>query len=154
MNKYEDLQDNACEDGLDVIDYHFDSDRIKGLYCDGTIALNSDLTQTEKTCVLAEELGHHHTAVGNIIDQRSDINRKKEHLGRVFAYNKLIGLVGLVHAYQDGCRSWHDAAAHLEVTEEFLRGALEYYRQRYGCSVKIDNYVIFFEPHLAVMELK
>ena len=29
MNTYERLQDEACEDGIDVIDYTFHSDRIK-----------------------------------------------------------------------------------------------------------------------------
>ncbi len=35
-------------------------DGLKGLYCDGHIRLEKALTQSEKTCVLAEELGHHH----------------------------------------------------------------------------------------------
>lgn len=37
MNTYERLQDEACEDGIDVIDYTFHSNRIKGLYCDGVL---------------------------------------------------------------------------------------------------------------------
>ena len=39
MNTYEKLQDKACKDGIDVIDYPFNSNRIDGLYCDGTIAI-------------------------------------------------------------------------------------------------------------------
>lgn len=153
MNKFEDLQDSACEDGIDVIYYHFDSERIKGLYCDGAIALSSDLTLAEKTCVLAEELGHHHTAVGNIINQETVINRKKEHLGRVYAYNKLIGISGIIRSYESGCQSRYEMAEYLEVTEEFLEDAICYYRQKYGCKTTIDNYVIFFEPSLAVMKI-
>ena len=59
MNFYEELQEEACGNGVDVCDYPFSSDRIKGLYCDGTIAINKALTDTQKACVLAEELGQH-----------------------------------------------------------------------------------------------
>ena len=38
MNSYEYLQEEAREDGVNVIDYPFDSNRIRGLYCDGTVA--------------------------------------------------------------------------------------------------------------------
>ncbi len=36
--------------------------------------------------------------------------------------------------------------------EEFLKDALRQYRNKYGVCKGIDNYIIFFEPHLAVME--
>ena len=39
MNTYEELQDAACKNGIDVIDYPFGTERIKGLYCDGTVAI-------------------------------------------------------------------------------------------------------------------
>lgn len=55
MNSYEKLQDEACKDGIDVIDYTFHSDRIKGLYCDGTVAIRKDMNTAQKTCTLAEE---------------------------------------------------------------------------------------------------
>ena len=59
MNSYEYLQEEAREDGVNVIDYPFDSNRIRGLYCDGTVAIRQDMTTVEKSCVLAEELGFH-----------------------------------------------------------------------------------------------
>ena len=39
MNSYEYLQEEAREDGVNVIDYPFDNNRIRGLYCDGTVAI-------------------------------------------------------------------------------------------------------------------
>ena len=79
MNTYEKLQDEACKDGIEVIHYPFETDRIKGLYCDGTIAISTDMkTDAEKACVLAEELGHHYTSYGNILDQSDTSNRKQE----------------------------------------------------------------------------
>lgn len=81
MNTYEYLQDEACEDGIDVIDYTFHSNRIKGLYCDGVVAIREDMTIPEKTCALAEEMGHHGTSYGNIIDMDSVQNCKQERPG-------------------------------------------------------------------------
>ena len=55
MNAYESLIDDACKDGIDITERKFNSKRIKGLYCDGNVALNEELeTSTEKTCILAE----------------------------------------------------------------------------------------------------
>ena len=57
MNTYECLQDEACGDGIDVIDYTFHSDRIKGLYCDGTVDIRSCyLTNDRNNLLLLETL--------------------------------------------------------------------------------------------------
>ena len=45
MNTYEKLQEEACKDGIDVIDYPFKSKKIKGLYCDGTIAIKDNIAR-------------------------------------------------------------------------------------------------------------
>lgn len=155
MNTYEELQDEACKDGIEIIDNHsFKSDRISGLYCNNTIALSKNLkNSTEKACVLAEELGHHYTAVGDIIDQSSTENRKQEMRGRILAYNKLVGLRGIVDAYLHHCQNLSDTAEYLEVTEEFLVDSITYYKTKYGIYTQIDNYIVIFEPTIAVIEL-
>lgn len=153
MNPYEKLQDKACEDGIDVIDYPFESNNIKGLYCDGVIAIREDMTIPEKTCALAEELGHHETSVGNIIDMASAANRKQERQARLWAYNKQIGLIGLVRAFEHGCQNRFEIAEYLEVTEEFLEECIECYRNKYGICKRVDNYVVYFIPQLSVMKL-
>lgn len=151
---YENLLTTAEDEGVDVIDYNFNSERIKGLYCDGTIALSENLhTATEKACVLAEELGHYYTSVGDILNQAEVQNRKQELHARMWGYNRLIGLQGIVDCYKAGCRTLYDMAEHLEVTEEFLAEALENYRKKYGLCKTLDNYVIYFEPSLSVFEL-
>lgn len=123
--------------------------RIRG----NKILIRSNMTEREKTCVLAEELGHHYTTVGNILDQTNVMNRKQEQQARTWAYNKLIGLMGIVNSYKAGCRSTNEMAEYLNVTEEFLMEALERYRSKYGTCTTIDNYVIFFEPNLGVLEI-
>ena len=152
MNITEELTEEACSHGAETIDYPFNSDRIKGLYYDGVIAVSDKLRGPEKTAIIAEELGHHMTAVGNILDQSVPANRKQELHGRVWAYNRLIGLEGILRAYKAGCRNRYETAEFLEVPEETLQEAVDYYHARYGLYFQLDNYVIYFEP-LGVMEL-
>lgn len=152
MTELEELENEAYENNIDIINYPFQSPRIKGLYCDGTVALNPSLESTiEKRCILAEELGHHYTASGNILGNDT-VSIKQESKGRIFAYNKLIGLHGLLSAYKAGCKSLYETAEYLKVTESFLLEALSKYKQKYGIYTTIDNYIIYFEPYLAVLE--
>ena len=151
MNSLERLEDEACKDGIEIVSCRFNSPRIKGLYCDKTIGITTDIdTSTEKACVLAEELGHHHTSVGEIIDMNDVRNCKQERQARLWGYNKLIGLTGLIRAYDAGCRSGYEIAEYLEVTEKCLAECIEAYRDKYGVGTTINNYYIMFIPHLAV----
>lgn len=153
MNNLERLENEACIEGVNVINYDFKSSNIKGLYCNGTIGLSEKIeTSTEKACVLTEELGHHYTTVGNILDLTDAQNRKQERQARLWAYNKQIGLAGIIRAFGAGCQDMHEIAEYLEVTEEFLHEAIECYRNKYGVFTTLDNYVIYFIPHLTVGE--
>lgn len=155
MIKYDELLTDAERENVTVIEnYDFSDTQIDGLYCDGMVALNKHIpTERAKKCILAEELGHHYTAVGDIIDQSCVSNRKQELHGRVYAYNKLVGLLGIIDAYKHHCINLEESAEHLDVTPEFLNEAISYYKSKYGKSVNVDNYTIFFEPYVAVLEL-
>lgn len=151
MNTYEYLEDKACKDGIEIVNRTFKSNRIKGLYCDGTIALNSKIeTSTERACILAEELGHHHTSTGVIIDLSDVQNRKQERQARLWAYNDRIGLYGLIRAYENGCKDKYEIAEFLNVTVEFLEDAINCYREKYGVYTTVDNYTVYFIPNLAI----
>ena len=124
--------------------------RIKG----NRIAIKKDLpTQKEKACVLAEELGHFYTSTGNILDMSDTSNRKQEQRARLWAYNKQIGLQGIIDCYNSRCRTLHDMAEHLDITEEFLSEAIDCYKRKYGICIKVDNYIIGFQPTLYVLEM-
>ena len=111
------------------------------------------MSDIEKACVLAEELGHHYTTYGNILNQSDTSNRKQELRARAWAYNKQIGLIGLVRAFEHGCQNRFEIAEYLEVTEEFLEECIECYRNKYGICKRVDNYVVYFIPQLSVMKL-
>lgn len=102
--------------------------------------------------MLAEELGHHYTTVGNILDQSDTGSMKQERKARLWAYNKLIGLSGIIQGYKAHCRNRHELADCLHVSEEFLQEAIDCYRNKYGTSVELDGYLIVFDPSLAVIE--
>lgn len=152
MDNYEMLLDQAESRGLSVKEkpLQYNDGRIRG----NRILIRSTIeTRCQKAAVLCEEIGHYETAVGNILDQSVTANRKQELRGRIWAYNRLIGLTGILRAYKMGCRNRYEVAECLDVPEDTLQEALEYYRSRYGVCTQVDNYVIYFEPSLGVMEL-
>lgn len=148
--KYNTLLEEANAEGLSIKERPFKTydGRIKGK----NIYLRKDMNTTEKTCVLAEELGHYYTTVGNILDMSVVSNRKQERQARLWAYNKQIGLTGLIRAYEAGCANRYETAEYLEVTEEFLEECIQCYREKYGEYKIVDNYTIYFIPHLAVFK--
>ena len=155
MTEYEKMLEQAKLDNIIIHEsIDFSGTRIKGLYCDGNIALSKDLhTEAEKKCVLAEELGHYETAVGDITNQSLTSNRKQELRGRLIAYNKMVGLMGFIDAYQHHCHNLHEMAEYLDVTDAFLSETIDCYRAKYGSYAKLDNYVVYFEPNIGVLEL-
>lgn len=152
MTTYEDMLVEAEGDNLIIKEKPLRAH--KGRIMGNRIAIKKDLTEREKKCVMAEELGHYYTGSGDILDQSISSNRKQELHGRVHAYDRLVGLSGIIDAYKNNCRNLYESAKHLDVTEEFLEESLSYYKSKYGPMVNIDNYTIFFEPYIAVLELK
>ena len=150
--KYDALLDEADAEGISIKERPFKTydGRIKGK----DIYLRKDMNTTEKACVLAEELGHHYTTVGNILNMESIQNRKQERQARLHGYNRLIGLAGLIEAYEHGCRNRYEIAEFLEVTDEFLEDCINCYRDKYGIGTTVDNYYIAFIPHLMVGKIK
>lgn len=150
--EYDALLDEANAEGISIKERPFKTydGRLKGK----DIYLRKDMNTTEKTCVLAEEMGHHYTTVGNILDMESIQNRKQERQARLHGYNRLIGLVGLIEAYEHRCQNQYEIAEFLEVTDEFLEECINCYRDKYGIGTTVDNYYIAFIPHLMVGKIK
>ena len=49
------------------------------------------------------------------------------------AYDRRIGLSGIIQGYRQHCRNHYELAECLGVSEETLRDALELYHEKYGC---------------------
>ena len=108
------------------------------------IAIRHDMSTVDKTCTLAEELGHYYTSSGDILDQENVSNRKQEHRARMWAYSKLLPLQFFVLAFKHGCRSIHETAEFLEVSEEFLTECLSAYYNKYGPFLEMNGYLFMF----------
>lgn len=148
--KYNALLNEANAEGISIKERPFKTydGRIKGK----DIYLRKDMNTTEKSCVLAEELGHYYTTVGDILDMNVPENRKQERQARLWGYNRVIGLFGLIRAYEHGCKDKYEIAEYLDVTEEYLEDCIDCYRDKYGEHKIVDNYTIYFIPNLMIFK--
>lgn len=143
---YNSLLQEAEDNNIEIIEFTFESDSM-GMCVDNIIALSDKLdTTVEKKCILAEELGHYYTTVGNISDLRDVLNRKQERKARNWSCEKLIPLKSILKAYYNQCTNLYELAEYLDVTEKFLKDALEYYQSKYGLYKEVGNYCIYFNP--------
>lgn len=107
-------------------------ERIKGLYYENSIALNKRLeTNKERKCVLAEELGHYFTSVGDILNLKIESNRKQEIRARNWAIQKLVPFDELIFAHQQGYASVYELSEYFDVTEDFMKEAVLFYQRKY-----------------------
>lgn len=123
---YEKLLNEAYEGGLIVKEKTLNGSdgRIKGK----RIAIRKDIeTRASKCCVLAEELGHFATSVGDVLNQDSLDVQKQEYKARCWAYEKMLPLQAIDSAFGYGCKEVWEIAEYLNIDEEFLRDALAYY---------------------------
>lgn len=151
---YDKLLEEADSENLYVIENANFQSQASGLINNDVIGINKNVrSYAKRNCILAEEIGHYKTTVGNIIDQSSAANRKQELKARMWAYNRLIGLRGIISCYQAGCNNVYEMAEYLDIAEQFLTDALERYKRKYGEHVQVDNYVIYFVPTLAVFQI-
>lgn len=152
--EYDVLLDEATNNNVYVIENASFQSKSDGLINGSVIGINRNVrSYTKRSCILAEELGHYHTTSGDIIPL-SDNNRKQELRARAWAYDRMIGLLGIIRCYQSCCRNRFEMAEFLGVTESFLQEALDYYTGKYGEYTVVDNYVIYFQPALSVLEIR
>lgn len=122
MTKHEELM--AEYDDLYIEERQMIND---GLYADGCVWINKNMLSSKKLAILAEEIGHHETSVGNILDQDDTNNRKQELTARKWAYEKVLPREAIETAFETGHTELWDIAEYLDIDEAFLREALKYY---------------------------
>lgn len=143
---YERLQDYAYKNGIEVTEKYFKS-KADGLCKGNKIGISKRLsTSVAKRCVLAEELGHYFTTVGDISDQSKIQNRKQERRARAWGYDRLVPLTLLIEAIDYPCQNRTELAEYLDVPEDYLMEALKYYKEKYGNYVRIKEHILLFEP--------
>jgi len=129
---------------IEVVETEFRGN-LKGLYSDGVIFIDKTLSEKERTCVLAEELGHYFTSYGDIVDLDDVKCVKQEILARRWAYESLLPIERIVDGIKKGHQCGYDLADFLNVTEKFLQDCIFYYKCKYGITFVIDDQGINFD---------
>lgn len=104
---------------------------VKGLYKNNCIAIDTYISRREKKCTLGEELGHHYTSTGNILDMRYANNRKQERKAREWGAKKLINYDNFIRA----CNMYdniYQIAEELDVTYDVVQTYYEYLYRTYA----------------------
>lgn len=150
--KYEELINEIENKNVEVVELNL-SKNIKGLYADNVIALNKNIkTDKEKSCIIAEEIGHYYTSSGNILDLSDAMNIKQEKRAKNWGYEKLVSFESLIKAFKAGTRNKYEIAEYLNITEDFLEKAINHYEEKYGTFYAFENYLIYFDP-FGIMEM-
>lgn len=144
MVSYEELLQLAYEQGVQVVDFDFEGD-MTGYYCNNVAFISKDMDEDkEKKCILAEELGHHFTTVGDITGEDTIDKCKQEQLGRRWGFETIVPIEDIIDAIIDGYDRIYLAAEQLDVTPEYLQEALIYYSQKYGPEMEYGDYIVIF----------
>lgn len=115
------------ENDVDVYEHDLQENPIvkkaggKGFYLNGTILIQEGLTDIDKKCILAEELGHHYTSEGNILDMKHPNSRKQELHARLWGAIRLIKFSDFIKALQIYDYNLYMVADELGVTYETVR---------------------------------
>lgn len=133
---YDELLQVADDEGVSVVDFSF-TDNLTGLYVDNVVLLDKKASTKEKKCILAEELGHHYTNYGNVLQ-----DTRQESIARRWGIDQLIPFEDLVTSIIGGCDSMYELAEHLDVTIPYLEEAVRYYHAKYGATIVTDGFVI------------
>ena len=120
---------------------------LKGLYFDNFILLDKNIdTVAERACILAEEIGHHFTTIGDILDTSDLHKEKEEEKSRRWASKLLIEPLRLIDAFNAGVGSRWELSQFLDLTEEFIEESLLHFKKLYGERITIGEYSIHFDP--------
>lgn len=153
MTKYERLISEAEYHGAKVIELDLGTDKPCGKCINNIIFVNNNITTSEKIGILAEELGHFHKTVGDIRNQNIINNRKQEILARRWGYERLVGIIGLIRAFENNCKNSYEVADFLGISKEYLDEAIDYFKCKYGDMYEIDGYIIYFSNGLGICKI-
>ncbi|EIC1380385.1 TPA_asm: toxin [Listeria monocytogenes] len=123
----------------------------KGLYINQHILVNQNQNDTEMRCTLAEEIGHYKLTVGNITKQKTINDIKQEKLARNWGYKSLVPLRKIIDAYYEGFTEYYEVSEFLEVTEDFLKHSIEYYRSKFGNTIECNGYIIILRSSIQII---
>ncbi|GEM_PF-252991 len=142
-----------------IVEYVDFSPTIQGIYykedgCPPTIGINENIVSDKKlfTCVLAEELGHHFTSIGDSSAEcysfADTINLNKTEVAALkWATKYLIPMDEIVDAMKNGIKNMGELSDFLGVTNEFLLERFRFIAKK-QTYIKIEDNLFIVLAHL------
>ena len=136
MTKFEQLLQHAYDLGVEVTEDKHLPPPFRGLYLrDGRggsqIVLRAGLAESERACVLAEELAHHEQGAGDLRTMGYVALSRQETRAIAQAITLLVPLEELMQAVRSGVHSAAELGEALGVSPEFVPYVVAYYRAKY-----------------------
>lgn len=127
------LYDIAEKENIKIYNWHIED--AYGIYLNydkiNAIGLDYDKlgTYIDEKCTLAEELGHYYYNATYSLYPDTEIVNKQEYRAKKWQFKTLVPLSKLKELFEKGYKYVHEIAEELEVTEELVKMAYEYYRE-------------------------
>lgn len=128
--------------GVRVVDYNFPS-KIRGVYQDGIIGINKDvLDPAERRCIIACEMGRHLVRKNKSIV----LTEEQEHIAAFYwAVSYLMPLSAFIEASKFDLKTATEFAEFLNVTPQFVKTGIAFYKNSMGNRIFYQNHVIDLE---------
>lgn len=153
MDGYEELEQEA-EDEMIGVHHEYMPHNIRGLYSRRgaykAICVSPELSYAERRCVLAEELGHHHTRVENQHCVDSDDYAKHERKALKWSVDRLLPLDAIGDAFIGCGGNGYEMAEMMDVPLSFLEEAIASYGRQFGVAGQTAKYRFIFCPNFNV----
>lgn len=92
------------------------------------VGLDKSISGAEERVCLAHEIGHCETMSFYNINSPLDVRGKHERRANVWAIKAMIPYKAYIYALKHGCTEIYLLADYFNVTEDFMRKAVEYYK--------------------------
>lgn len=95
--------------------------------------------EIDKQVLVMEEFKHMMTSYGVILDPVNHGDVKQENKARGLAYKELVTMYDLFCCYNQGLNSEYEIAEELDLPQEFLHNAIQYFKDVTSGPIKLDN---------------
>ena len=130
LNKLYDIAEN---EKIKIYDCYIEN--VNGIYFnyENINSIGLDYTKfnshIEEKCTLAEELGHYFTnSTYSLFPSKSEMERK-EYRAKKWRFKTLVPVYKLKELFEKGYKYTNEIAEELEVTEDIVKTAYEYYQE-------------------------
>lgn len=103
------------------------------------IFIEHNQPEIDKKVVLMEEFKHMMTSYGVILNSDDSDDVKQENKARSLAYKELITMDDLFEWYQKGDTTEFELAEDLDLPQEFVHNAIQYFKTSYDQPIQLDN---------------